>query len=332
MKNPLKKLHRRSTIRQFSEPGEYTHNGNGIMFVERRLKKFKNFAQKELARTDRWVKKNPTLFDEQAQQSITKAADTLKQAMAGDDPSEVRRQLKLYKQAVDLHVPFYKTSIVREYAEAIVIAAVLALFIRSFIIQAFKIPSGSMIPTLLVGDHIVVNKFIYGFKLPFKKVKVVPFRKPERGEIVVFKFPRDPSKDFIKRVVGLPGDRIEIQGHSLRINDEKVPMDRTGNYKYKDTGGIPVDSNLFVETLGEKQHPILFDGVDHSGYIEGIGPQKLIVTVPENKFFVMGDNRDRSNDSRFWGFVDVNLIKGKAMVIYFSWPPKQLLRFGSVVR
>lgn len=183
-----------------------------------------------------------------------------------------------------------KKSAFREYAEAAAIAVLLALFIRTFVVQAFKIPSGSMEPTLLVGDHILVNKFIYGIKIPFVRTTLIPIREPSRGDVIVFIYPVDKSKDFIKRVVGLPGDTIRIQGKQILINGKSYD-DRHGFYSASSVGGNPERSQVF-------------------------GP----VSVPEGSYFVMGDNRDQSYDSRFWGFVPEESIKGKAFIIYWSWP------------
>ena len=301
------------------------------MFVAHKMKKLSRFSAKEIQRTRKQIEKEPARFDEEARMEIAEAENRLQAAQAGDDLALLQNRLKEYKRAADQYLPLHKISIVREYTEALVIALVLALFIRTFVVQAFKIPSGSMIPTLLVGDHIVVNKFIYGLKIPFVDKKVLTFNTPDRGDIIVFQFPRDKSKDFIKRVVGLPGDQIEVLADQVLINGEPLPTESSGKYKYTDTAGIPVESHLFVETLGDANHEILRDTLE-SGYIEGIRPGTFSITVPEGQYFMMGDNRDRSNDSRFWGFVDFNLIRGKAMVIYFSWPPKQLFRFGHLVK
>jgi signal peptidase I len=186
--------------------------------------------------------------------------------------------------------PIKKKSTFREYAEAAIIAILLALFIRTFVVQAFKIPSGSMEPTLLIGDHILVNKFIYGIKLPFIQKTVVPLSKPERDDVIVFIYPVDKKKDFIKRVIGLPGDRLEIVNKKIYINGS-LYEDKYGFHSSGVREGNPEQTNRF-------------------------GP----VSVPENHYFVMGDNRDHSYDSRYWGFVPAESVKGKAFIIYWSWP------------
>ncbi len=188
-----------------------------------------------------------------------------------------------------------KKSLLREYVEAALIAVFLALFIRTFVIQAYKIPSGSMEPTLLVGDHILVNKFIYGIKIPLIGKTLVPLGKPKRGDIIVFKYPLDKRKDYIKRVIGLPGDEIRIMDKEIFIN------------------GKPFGGRFGVYVKG-------------SGRDNNLGP----IVVPQNGLFVMGDNRDHSYDSRYWGFVPLDLVKGKAIVIYWSWPHWN--RFGHLIR
>jgi len=178
----------------------------------------------------------------------------------------------------------------QEYIEAIILAIVIAFFIRTFVIQAYKIPSGSMKPTLLIGDHILVSKFNYGIKLPLIRSTLVPLGTPKRGDIVVFIYPEDRSKDFIKRLVGVPGDTIEIRDKKILIN----------GLPYKDKHGVYVDPLIIPGSVQPR---------------DNFGP----VTVPEQKLFVMGDNRDESYDSRFWKFVDIKELKGKAFIIYWSW-------------
>ena len=198
-----------------------------------------------------------------------------------------------------------KKSTVREYAEAIIIALVLALFIRTFIVQAFKIPSGSMLPTLQIGDHILVNKFIYGVKVPFSGTVLIPIDNPEPNDIVVFKYPRNPKLDYIKRVIAVAGDTVEERDKKLYVNGKP----------FVDKHGVHMDSRILPASAGPR---------------DNFGP----VTVPEGHIFVMGDNRDNSYDGRFWGFVDLKAVRGKAFLIYWSWdvqkPLLSLDRFTSV--
>ncbi len=193
----------------------------------------------------------------------------------------------------------------REYAEAIVIALVLALTIRVFLVQAFKIPSGSMIPSLQIGDHILVNKLAYGLQIPqdcefeaallpvtcYSSSMLFEFEKPERGDIIVFRYPEDEHKDFIKRIIGLPGDTIHIRKKIVYINGEP----------FRD------------EPFTQRVDPGVIDGRINPR--DNLGP----ITVPPNSYFVMGDNRDQSLDSRFWGYVQEHKIKGRAFLVYWSW-------------
>ncbi|MEF2144680.1 MAG: signal peptidase I [Desulfovibrionaceae bacterium] len=179
------------------------------------------------------------------------------------------------------------TAAVRAWAESIFIAVGLALFISSFLVQAFKIPSGSMLETLQIGDQLLVSRFAYDIKVPFTNIVIFSTGEPQHGDVIVFEYPRDPSKDFIKRVIGLPGDSIEIRNKVIYRNDE------------------PLDEPY----------------IQHTDQRILLGRRDIMerFVVPENKFFVLGDNRDNSQDSRFWGFVDRGVIVGKALVIYWSW-------------
>ncbi len=186
-----------------------------------------------------------------------------------------------------------RKSLVREYGEAIVIAVLLALVIRTFVVQAFTIPSGSMMDTLLVGDYILVNKFIYGAEIPFTDWRLPGLREPERGDIIVFKYPQDEKRDFIKRVIGTPGDVVQVQGHQVYVN------------------GRPL-SEPYIKVTAP---PLASGSSSYCGYAYACEPTK----VPSDSYFVMGDNRDNSQDSRYWGFVRRDKIKGKAFLIYWSW-------------
>jgi signal peptidase I len=196
-----------------------------------------------------------------------------------------------------------KKGLLWEYIEAIVTALILALIIRAYIIQAFKIPSGSMIPTLLIGDHILVNKFIYGTKIPLTDKKILIWRSPEQGDIIVFKYPENPKKDFIKRVIATGGDVVEEKNKIVYVNGKALvePFAHHFDRSVRPGGNDPRDN---------------------------FGP----VVVPKDKFFVMGDNRDQSYDSRYWGFVDRKDIRGKALMIYWSWDPDNWLRFNRIGR
>lgn len=181
-------------------------------------------------------------------------------------------------------------TVTQEYIEAVVVAVLLALFVRTFVVQAFKIPSGSMLPTLLIGDHLLVNKFSYGVKLPVIGTTLISRPGPARGDIVVFRYPRDPSLDYIKRVVAIGGDTIEVRDKQVFVNDK---LDENPLAHFTNMDIIPATASTR----------------------DNFGP----VNVPQGKIFVMGDNRDNSSDSRFWGFVDEKEVRGKALIIYWSW-------------
>ena len=183
-----------------------------------------------------------------------------------------------------------KKSNLRENIEAIIIAVILAMFIRTFLVQAFKIPSGSMLPTLLIGDHLLVSKFLYGVRIPYTDIRLLRLRPPRRGDIAVFAFPGDDSKDFIKRIIGEPGDTLEVREKKVFLNGQLLD-DPWGNW---------ADGRVLPPSSGQRDF---------------FGP----VTIPKGMYFVMGDNRDRSLDSRFWGFVEDARLKGKAFIIYWSW-------------
>jgi signal peptidase I len=195
-----------------------------------------------------------------------------------------------------------KKGLIREYAESIAIAILLALVIRTYLVQAFKIPSGSMEDTLAIGDHLLVSKFIYGTKMPFVDTRVLTIRDPRQGDVIVFEYPEDPSKDFIKRVVGIPGDVVEGKEKKVYVNGKL----------YENPHEIHKEKDLIPREMNPR---------------DTFGP----VTVPAGSYFVMGDNRDRSYDSRFWKFVRRDQIKGLAFIKYWSWDREKLRpRLGSI--
>jgi signal peptidase I len=190
----------------------------------------------------------------------------------------------------------FKKSTAREYVESIIIAVILALFIRTWVVQAFKIPTGSMENNLLVGDHLLVNKFAYAPTLTALERTLLPIRQVHRGDVIVFKYPVEPDRDFIKRVIGLPGETLEVKRKEVYIN------------------GKPL-TEPYVHFI----RPLSPEGAESLDVRDDFGP----VTVPPDQYFMMGDNRDNSQDSRFWGFMPADYIKGKALMIYWSYEPEE---------
>ena len=190
----------------------------------------------------------------------------------------------------------FRKSTVREYFESIVIAVILALFVRTFVLQAFKIPTGSMENNLLIGDHLLVNKFMFAASDSAIERALLPIGTIRRGDVLVFKYPVEPDRDFIKRVIGLPGETLELKEKKIYIN------------------GTPLNEP-YVHFLEEPHHSAELSEVTSSDVRENYGP----VTVPPNQYFMMGDNRDNSADSRYWGFMPRDYVKGKALLIYWSY-------------
>jgi signal peptidase I len=196
----------------------------------------------------------------------------------------------------------FKKSVAREYFESLVIAVVLALFIRTFVVQAFKIPTGSMEQNLLIGDHLLVNKFVFGPTLGRLEKTLLPMTDIRRLDVIVFKYPEDPERDFIKRVIGLPGDTIELRNKRVYVNGQR--LDEPYVYYLEDPPPLPEEMSLSNDLAGVSNDPRV-----------QYGP----VTVPPGHYFAMGDNRDNSQDSRYWGFLPRENVKGKALVIYWSY-------------
>lgn len=212
-----------------------------------------------------------------------------------------------------------------DYARSFFPIFLVVLILRSFIVEPFRIPSGSMIPTLLVGDFILVNKYDYGIRLPLINKKVVDNGTPARGDVVVFRYPRDPSTPFIKRVVGLPGDKIVYRDRKLFINDVQVEQESIGTYVGLKSAAMHTGAKLIEEDLSGRTHEILLSNSGHNPSFSGV--------VPTGNYFVLGDNRDNSRDSRYWGFVpDENLV-GRAFMIWMNWDNGPTFsRIGSKIR
>ncbi|HCJ51561.1 MAG: signal peptidase I [Gallionellaceae bacterium CG1_02_56_997] len=224
-----------------------------------------------------------------------------------------------------------------EYAKSFFPVILIVFCIRSFLVEPFKIPSGSMIPTLQVGDFILVNKFTYGIRLPIINRKIVPLNDPQRGDVMVFHYPENPSVDYIKRVVGVPGDVVEYSHKRLTINGVEQVQQAEGDYNYVESGLNFVHTEQYLETLGERKHSLLvnpdmpdvhlgsvaeFKGKENCVYNQDV----IRCTVPADQYFMMGDNRDNSRDSRYWGFVPDNQIVGKAFFVWMNF--SELKRIG----
>ncbi len=217
-----------------------------------------------------------------------------------------------------------------EYSASLFPVILLVFVLRSFVIEPFRIPSGSMMPTLLAGDFILVNKFTYGIRLPVVDKKIININDPQRGEVMVFHFPADPSVDYIKRIVGIPGDMIEYRNKRLTINGQPLNYRENGTFTFE-TGGLNfVTGIVFKEKLGNHDHSaMVIPGIP--GFVEEqvrtfplqenctYNESGFSCRVPQGHFFMMGDNRDGSNDSRYWGFVPEGNIVGKAFFIWMNF-------------
>lgn len=215
-----------------------------------------------------------------------------------------------------------------EYARSFFPVVLAVLILRSFIAEPFRIPSGSMMPTLLVGDFILVNKFTYGLRLPVINKKIIPISAPKRGDVVVFRYPKDPSIDYIKRIIGLPGDKIAYSNKQLTVNDVPVKTVSLGRYQGVGQGEDMTGAEQLAEDL---------TGVEHSILIRQQAPTvEFVHVVPEGHYFAMGDNRDNSNDSRYWGFVPEQNLVGNAFFIWMSWDWQakgvDFSRLGTVIK
>lgn len=221
-----------------------------------------------------------------------------------------------------------------EYGAGFFPVILIVFLLRSFVVEPFKIPSGSMIPTLLVGDFILVNKYTYGIRLPVLNKKIIEVGQPKRGDVMVFRYPEDPSLDYIKRVIGLPGDKVAYQNKHLTINDKPLEIKPIGDYLHPERLYY---SKQYVEKIDGAEHRILNDDDTPSFVADSVQfPNRqnclynsagVICTVPAGHYFMMGDNRDNSRDSRVWGFVPEANIVGKAFLIWFNF--SDLKRIGS---
>jgi signal peptidase I len=301
-------------------------------------KKLLKDAKAALKITRELFKGNSKKLAGEDKEALTAGIAALEDAVRSGGTAGMKEALDRLEKLYELHLSRYRKSTVREYVESIGWAVAVALVLRAFVIEAFKIPSGSMIPTLQIGDHIFVNKFIYGLKIPWTFIKFWQFHNPERGDVVVFIKPSEPDKDFVKRVIGLPGDIVEMRGSDLIINGLLQNKDMKGEYRYKefyeyDQQWVDVKTGLYDEHLGTMKHVVIYRS-DRGDWAESApvrfncnvgrpGETGFELTtrckVQDGTLLMMGDNRDNSSDSRVWGLVPLDHVKGKAMFIWWSW-------------
>jgi len=281
--------------------------------------KIRKNCQDLLNSTKSIIKANKNDISLDTRNIINERIKLLEESLELNDQERIISSYSSLKNLYEQNLSQYSKSKLRQNVEAIVIALCLALLIRTFIVQPFKIPSGSMIPTLLIGDHLLVNKFIYGTKIPFMDIRIFPVEDIKRGDVIVFKFPGNDSVNegvhYIKRAIGLPGDEVNIEGRDVYINGEKIKQVYEGNYKYFEQG-TEVTTDKYIDTLSENIFDVIYK---RSSINTTKGKTNFPITIPEGNIFVLGDNRDNSYDSRFWGFVPIESISGKAFLIHWSW-------------
>ena len=280
-------------------------------------------ARELLAKVEDLAEKRSSNIPSDRLRKIEEKAYDVRSALHARDSAAVSTAYEQLKRLYEGELKRGSRTRLIHNVQSLLLAIVFALFIRAFIVQPFKIPTGSMVPTLLVGDHLLVNKFIYGVKLPITGQKILPgLRSIERGDVVVFVYPNhegDPAKEnvyYIKRVVAVPGDSIDVRGRELLINGEPVPMSYVGDYAYPPAGSDKRLFDLYLESLDGRTHETIFNKGQEETPRGNVLP---VDKVPDGYVFVMGDNRDNSFDSRFWGFVPIDSIAGKAFLIHWSW-------------
>jgi signal peptidase I, bacterial type len=278
-------------------------------------------AKQLVGEAKRILKKKRYRIPESVAATMTAAVSEVEAARKGKDLERLRQAIADIDGKMDEHLAFARKSATRQYAESIGLALGVALLLRAFVVEAFQIPSGSMIPTLEVGDHIFVSKFAYAIGIPFSNAKIAELGKPRRGDIIVFKYPPDQSIDYIKRVVGLPGETLEVRHNEVFIDGRPMAREQLRESCVANDGaGFDGEDErhpceVWLEHLDGKSH------VTHQEPIRSNASDFGPVKIPPGHYFAMGDNRDNSKDSRVWGFVPFELIKGRALIIWWSRDP-----------
>ncbi len=288
---------------------------------ERRDKKRADADARHLVSEARAIlRKKSYRIPETVSASVEAGVAEVNDAISGTDFERLRLSIQALDEKLESQLGFARKSTLREYSESIGVAVAIALLLRAFVVEAFQIPSGSMIPTLEIGDHIFVSKFSYGLSIPFTNKKILRLSEPKRGDVVVFKYPLSVDIDYIKRVVGLPGDTVEVRRNEIFINGRPMPREHLNEICQLAEGpkvpgfNMDQDCDSWSESLDGHVHRTIHN--------PRLPPTDFPpVVVPEDSIFVMGDNRDNSSDSRVWGTVKRDLIKGRALVVWWSRGP-----------
>jgi len=240
----------------------------------------------------------------------------IEDSLGEKDIEGLKRALEEFRAFRDEHLAGIKINRAWETVKELFWVVLIVVLIRWLLIEPFRIPTGSMVPTLLVGDQLMVNKLVYGVQIPFTTKKLFNLKKPKPGEVVVFKYPKNPNQDYVKRVIGVSGDEVMVKDGWLYINGATVEREYLGVYDGPIDSGFCLNYELYLEKIDSKEHGMILCQTSHFG--DDYGP----VVVPENSIFAMGDNRDNSEDSRSWGFVPLDNVKGKAMFIHLPLDPE----------
>lgn len=282
------------------------------------LRAARKLAKERIRECRKLLRRGQRTLTKTLQAELSDTLNDVETALPGTNISGLTRASETLANLTEKHLGRYRKPAWRESTESIGIAIIVALLLRSFVVEAFKIPSGSMIPTLAIGDQIFVNKLLYGMRIPFTTTRIVDFALPKRGEVIVFVCPLTPHEDFIKRVIGLPGDKIEVKDGVIIINDKAVERTFLGQETHWDReqgsgNWYSFEAFAYDETIDGVTHKALYD-ISPRASANDYGP----TTVPPDSLFMMGDNRDHSFDSRSWGAVPLSNVLGRSLFVWFS--------------
>lgn len=308
-------------------------NDSSIEKRERRANR--KLAKMRLKEVNTLLRRASRKIPKEAREKIDDACARLKGSLKSKANDSLQSHSDSLASLMDKHLGLYRKPAWRETVESVGFAVLVALSLRAFMVEPFRIPSGSMIPTLQIGDQIFVDKLRFGIRIPYTSIRLLNFGMPKRGDVIVFIYPDDPRQDFIKRVVGLPGDTIEVRQSIVYVNGEA--LERTGGEtvtywdKHEGSPWYEARADRFIEKNGDAEYEILLSSHGNRGLNDTRDPR--VVVVPEGEVFVMGDNRDNSSDSRVWGGVPLSNIVGRSMFVWFSWGHGGLnwRRFGTWV-